>query len=75
MEHDEVHDSRSFIRYISQLRAELEDPVRAKDWQNIDLRAFLAAIEAYVTTCANVPAHANPWRHAADLLTVGVVYE
>lgn len=75
MEHDEVNDSGSFIRYIAQLRAELSDPARAKDWQNIDLPSFLEAIEAYVRTCANVPAHVNPWRHAADLLTVGVVYE
>ena len=75
MEHDEVHDRDSFLRYVAQLRAELDDPVRAKDWENQDLSSFFEAMEAWVTDCKDRTPNANPWRHAADLLTAAIVYE
>ncbi len=49
MEHDEVHDRDSFIRYVARLRAEFGDPGRGWNWENQDLASFLEAMQAFVT--------------------------
>ncbi len=74
MEHDEVHDRSSFIRYLASLRTELNDPLASADWENVDLPAFLEAMQAWATDCKE-PANSNSWRHAADLLTAAITYE
>ncbi|WP_152536400.1 DUF7660 family protein [Sphingobium sp. C100] len=74
MEHDEVHDHSSFAQYVTQLRAELDDPSRQSDWENVDLREFLSAMAAWATDW-DTPADENPWRHAAGVLAAASVYE
>jgi hypothetical protein len=74
MEHDEVHDHRSFAQYVMQLRVELDDPCRQSDWENVDLQGFLNAMAAWAIDY-DKPADGNPWRHAAGVLAAASVYE
>lgn len=73
MEHDEVHDAQSFARYVAQLRAELDSPEAIKEWENVELRDFLSAMAAWADSWP-APADANPWRHAAEVVTAATVY-
>lgn len=74
MEHDDVQDRASFVKYVAQLCAELDDPERLWAWENIELRTFLGAMAAWATDLGE-SANSNPWRHAADALTAAMVYE
>jgi hypothetical protein len=74
MEHDDVQDQTSFAKYVATLRAQLDDPERRDEWENIDLASFLAAIAAWANDWKE-PANTNPWRHAADILTAATIYE
>jgi hypothetical protein len=74
MEHDEVHDQASFADYVRQLRGELDDPQAVAKWENTSLPAFLEAMEAWARDWSDEP-QANPWRHAADVLTAATIYE
>ena len=74
MTHDEVHDKATFTRYVAALIAEIDDPIDVREWQNRDIRSLLEAIEAWALDIEG-PAHANPWRHAADVLGAGRTYE
>lgn len=74
MDHNQVQDQASFVEYVAQLRAELDDPDKRLEWENLDLPNFLDAIGAWASDW-NEPAHANPWRHAADILTAATIYE
>ena len=74
MNPDEVHDRASFARYVDALRVELDDAQAAAEWENPDLPNFLEAMSAWATDW-NMPANANPWRHAADVLGAARVYE
>lgn len=72
MEHDQVADRESFAAYIGVLKQQLA--AGGDDWVNLDLPAFLAAMQAWVQDSQeSVPA--NPWRHAADVITAAIVYE
>ena len=64
----------SFAKYVAQLRAELDDPVRQAEWENTDLRSFLSAMAAWATDW-HESANSNPWRHAADIMTAATIYE
>lgn len=74
MGHEDVHDQASFATYVATLRADLDDLTRRAQWENTDLPAFLDALAAWATDWGE-PAHSNPWRHAADVLTAAMVYE
>jgi hypothetical protein len=74
MEHDDVHDQATFAAYARQLRAELNDSLRAAKWENATLGHFLGAMEAWCRDLKQ-PAHSNPWRHAADILAAATIYE
>ena len=74
MEHDQVHDQITFADYVRQLRAELNDSALAENWENLTLVDFFAAMEAWARDWKE-PAHSNPWRHTADVLTAATIYE
>ena len=74
MDHDQVHDQASFVKYVGQLREELDDADKRLEWENLDLPNFLEAIAAWATDWKE-PANTNPWRHAADILTAATIYE
>jgi hypothetical protein len=74
MDHDQVYDQESFVKYVRQLRGELDDPDKRLEWENLDLPNFLEAVAAWAADWRE-PAHANPWRHAADILTAATIYE
>ena len=74
MEHDEVHDRASFVKYVAALRAQLADPVASTEFENVDLLSFLEAMQAWATDWRK-SADGNPWRHAADVLTAALIYE
>ena len=44
------------------------------DWADADLRSFLELLEAWASDSEN-PANPNPWRHAADVVRAGLIYE
>ena len=69
-----MNDQASFADYVGQLRAELKDCVHAEKWENVTLTDFLEAMQAW-TRDWKEPAHTNPWRHAANLLTAATIYE
>jgi hypothetical protein len=74
MDHGDVLDRASFAKYVAQLRAELADPDRRAEWENIDLPSFLKAMAAWAED-QREPANNNPWRHAAEVLTAATIYE
>jgi hypothetical protein len=74
MEQHGVHDKASFARYVAGAVAELDDPILSQKWENVDLRSFLMEIEAWASDLDQA-AHPNPWRHAADVLRAGMIYE
>ncbi|WP_429600187.1 DUF7660 family protein [Sphingomonas zeicaulis] len=74
MDHSDVSDRSSFARYVAQLRAELHDPEKRQEWENLDLSSFLEAMAAWAEDCRQ-PANNNPWRHAAEVVTAATVYE
>ncbi|WP_404338431.1 hypothetical protein AB2M62_05905 [Sphingomonas sp. MMS12-HWE2-04] len=74
MEHDDVVDQTTFARYVSSLRAELDDPSGSGKWENVDLRSFLEAMAAWSNDWSE-PADSNPWRHAARILAAALIYE
>ena len=71
MDQDQVHDQASFAEYLKQLREELGS---GANWENTTLPDFLEAMEAWARDW-NEPAEANPWRHAADVITAATIYE
>ena len=74
MEHDEVHDKASFARYVARLIADLDDPLLSLKWENTNARSLFEAMEAWASD-SDEPADPNPWRHAADVLRAGTIYE
>ncbi|PZR30264.1 MAG: hypothetical protein DI526_22900 [Caulobacter segnis] len=72
MTHEDVHDRASFVAYVAELRGRLV--AKPDEWENIDLPSFLEAMEAWAHD-GDKPAHQNPWRHTADVLTAATVYE
>ena len=74
MGHDDVYDQTTFARYVSRLRAELDDARCVANWENLDLRTYLEAIAAWANDWRE-PADSNPWRHAAGILAAASVYE
>jgi hypothetical protein len=74
MEYCDVHDRASFVEYVTQLRRELDDPARSAEWENTDLPSFLDAMAAWARDWRDQP-EANPWRHAADVITAATIYE
>ncbi|HEV7288363.1 DUF7660 family protein [Sphingomonas sp.] len=71
MDHDRVHDQASFAEYLEGLREELGS---GANWENTTLPDFLQAMEAWARDW-NQPAEANPWRHAAEVITAATIYE
>lgn len=49
MEHYQVYDAQSFAKYVEHLRTELENPDRARSWENVDLSSFLEAMASWAT--------------------------
>jgi len=74
MDHTDVHDRAGFARYVVKLLAELDDPELAQKWENTDLRSFLEMMEAWASD-SEKPVNSNPWRHAADVVRAGLIYE
>ena len=74
MDHTDVHDRAGFGRYIVRLLADLDDPALSQRWENTDLRSFLEMMEAWAADSER-PANPNPWRHAADVVRAGLIYE
>ena len=74
MTSEEVHDPSSFAKFVATLRHELIDAKAAQKWENADLPRFLEAMSAWAVDW-KMPANANPWRHAADLLEAATIYE
>ena len=72
MDVDRVNDQASFLAFLAGMRSDLDEGALA--WESASLGSFLEAIEAW-TTDSRLPAQANPWRHAADLLRAGAFYE
>ncbi|WP_431691382.1 DUF7660 family protein [Rhizobium giardinii] len=73
MNHD-VHDRDTFLQFLAQLSAELDNPNLSDHWENADLQSFLKAMRAWASDW-NGTASSNPWQHAADLLSAARVYE
>ena len=74
MDHTSVQDQVSFAKYVAQLRVEIGDPEQREKWENVDLWSFLEAMAAWAVDLRQ-PANANPWRHAADVVTAALIYE
>jgi len=71
MDHNDVQDRDSFVAYLGELRRQMAE---GAEWENVDLPAFLEAMQAWASDWPH-PAHTNPWRHAADVITAATVYE
>jgi hypothetical protein len=52
----------------------VEGADKGAHWENTTLPDFLEAMEAWARDW-NGPAEANPWRHAADVITAATIYE
>jgi hypothetical protein len=74
MEHNDVTDRATFVGYVANLRASLDDPSRSAEWENADLRSFLDGMAAWAIDWTE-PADSNPWRHVANVLTAASIYE
>jgi len=74
MTSDDVHDAASFAQFVSDLQRSLNDPEQTGAWENPDLPRFLDAMSAWAAAWPK-PAHRNPWRHAADVLSAAKIYE
>ena len=74
MENGMVNDKASFALYVADLIAELDDPILSQKWQNTDVRSLFEAMEAWASD-SDQPASPNPWRHAADVLRAGTIYQ
>ncbi|WP_292082927.1 MULTISPECIES: hypothetical protein [unclassified Brevundimonas] len=72
MEHDQVDDRKSFAAYVGVLRQQLISG--GQDWENIDLPSFLEAMQAWAQDSQQA-VQANPWRHAAEVITAAIGYE
>jgi len=72
MDVDAVSDQAGFLAFLGAMRADFAEGALA--WESAKLGSFLEAMEAWATD-ASVPAQANPWRHAAQLLHAGAFYE
>jgi hypothetical protein len=75
VEIDDVTDAKSFSRFVHAFRKELSDPEKSEEWENVDLPSFLEAMEAWSADSGSTATDANPWRHAADLLSAAKIYE
>lgn len=69
-----VHDRDSFLIFLSQFSASLQNPDAADDWENRDLGSFLQAMEAWASDWPQAFPE-NPWQHAATLLAAAKIYE
>lgn len=74
MEYEIVNDQASFARYVARLIAELDDPILSQKWENTDVRSLFEAMEAWASD-SDMPADSNPWKHAADVLRAGTIYQ
>lgn len=69
-----VHDRDSFLIFLRQLTASLQNPDASGDGENRDLASFLEAMEAWANDWPH-PFPDNPWQHAATLLAAAKIYE
>jgi hypothetical protein len=72
MDVEQVRDRDDFLSFLSARRAELSDG--GENWENIDLPAFLEAMEAWAKDWQG-PFSNNPWQHVAALIQAGAFYE
>ena len=68
-----VHDKASFLRFVAALRADFD--AHPDEWENGGIPDYLFAIERWTEAWRKFEKSPNPWRHAAELLWVGRVYE
>jgi len=81
METSEVNSRESFVRFIEELKADLDR--NPKNWQNINLTDFLSAMARYSedvqgyydNTKQPINADTASWRVFADILIGASIYE
>jgi hypothetical protein len=69
-----VRDRDTFTEFLQHMRLTLADPALADEWENPDLRGFLAAMEAWVHDLQG-PLPDNPWQLVATLFAAAKIYE
>ena len=77
---NDVNSKAEFLRFLWELRADLEHNPEA--WENVTLDRFLEAMAAWTADCEGyyrnveqpVPSDAS-WRFLADILAAARVYE